>query len=100
MTNKFFAMLGMAMRAGKVSSGEFIVKKSIKSGRARLVIIASDASDTTKKSIINSCDFYKVKNITTSTMEELGSCIGKAPRAVVAIEDNNFAKAVMDKSIS
>lgn len=95
--NKFFSMLGMAKRAGKVSAGEFIVKKDIQRNKARLVIIATDASLNTKKSIINSCEFYKVKYIIHSTMEELGKSIGAPMRAVISVNDDNFQKAVLDK---
>ena len=45
--DRIYSMLGLAMKAGKVVSGEFAVDKSIKDGSAWLVIIASDASDNT-----------------------------------------------------
>ena len=47
--DRIYSMLGLAMKAGKVVSGEFAVDKSIKDGSAWLVIIASDASDNTTK---------------------------------------------------
>ena len=37
-------MLGLAMKAGKVVSGEFATDKSVKSGKAWLVIVSEDAS--------------------------------------------------------
>ena len=45
--NKLLNMLGLAKRAGKISTGSFICEKMIKSGDARLVILANDASDNT-----------------------------------------------------
>ena len=56
MTDKIYGLLGLCQRAGKCKSGEFAVEKSIKSGKAFLVIIPEDASDNTKK---------KFKNMTT-----------------------------------
>ena len=53
-------MIGLATRAGAVTSGEFSVDKAIKAGKARLVIIADDASDRTKKGFKDSCSFYGV----------------------------------------
>ena len=38
-------MLGLAQRAGKVASGEFSTEKAVKSKKAFLVVVASDASD-------------------------------------------------------
>ena len=49
MADKVLSMLGMAMRAGKVASGEFSVEKSVKTGKSRLVIVSEEASDNTKK---------------------------------------------------
>lgn len=97
--NLFYAMIGMAKRAGKVSEGEFIVKRAVKKNMARLVIIACNASDNTKKSIINSCSYYKVKYIEAGDMEALGKCVGAPKRAVISVDDDNFAKAVSDKII-
>lgn len=94
---KLLGMLGLAKRAGKVSTGTFICEKMIKSRTARLVLLAEDASDNTKKSILNSCEFYKIKVIELSDMESLGHAVGaKAQRAVVSVNDENFAKAISD----
>ena len=49
--------LGLATRAGKVQSGEFSTEKSVKSGKAALVLVAGDASDNTKKKFTNMCTF-------------------------------------------
>ena len=47
--DKVLSLIGLAMKAGQVVSGEFSVEKCIKSGKAKLVIIATDASENTKK---------------------------------------------------
>lgn len=98
MNEKLLNMLGMAKRAGKVSTGEFICSKAIKSGAAKLAIIAADASENTKKSIVSSCKYYKVKYIETCSMADLGKYTGSSSeRAVAVVNDNNFAKAILDK---
>ncbi|MEE1350463.1 MAG: ribosomal L7Ae/L30e/S12e/Gadd45 family protein [Clostridia bacterium] len=95
--NKLLGMLGLAKRAGKVSTGTFICEKMIKSRMAQLVILAGDASENTKKAISDSCNFYGIKLIEYSNMDELGHYVGaKAPRAVVSVNDENFAKAICD----
>ena len=94
---KLLGMLGLAKRAGKVSTGTFICEKVIKSKTAKLIILASDASDNTKKTIKDACQHYGVKLIICSDMSELGHTVGaSADRAVVSINDNNFAKAISD----
>lgn len=50
MTDKALSMIGLATKAGKIASGEFAVESAVRKGKAVLVIIASDASDNTKKS--------------------------------------------------
>lgn len=98
MNEKFLGMLGMAKRAGKVISGEAVCSKAIKNGEARLVIIASDASENTKKSVINSCQYYRVDYIEAASMADIGKYTGSASeRAVAVVNDNNFAKAILDK---
>ncbi|GFI21281.1 putative ribosomal protein YlxQ [Lachnospiraceae bacterium] len=93
--NKVYSMLGLAMKAGKVVSGEFATDKSVKSGKAWLVIVSEDASDNTKKMFSNMCEFYKVPRYFYGTKEKLGHTIGKAMRSSLAITDENFAKSIM-----
>ena len=49
MNDKVISLLGLAERAGKIASGEFAAEKAVKIGKARLIIVAEDASDNTKK---------------------------------------------------
>ena len=48
---KVFSYLGLATRAGALASGEFMTEKVVKAGTAKLVIVATDASDNTKKNV-------------------------------------------------
>ncbi len=98
--NKLLSMLGLAKRAGKISTGAFICSKDIKSRRSKLVVLAEDASANTKKSISDSCRFYNIKLIEFSNMAELGHATGGGDRAVVSVNDYNFAKAISDIFIS
>ena len=93
---KCFGMLGLAAKAGKVQSGEFSTEKSVKSGKAFLVIVSEEASDNTKKMFINMCHFYHVPLILYGTKETLGHCIGKEIRAAVAVTDEGFANRIME----
>ena len=45
MNDKVISLLGLAERAGKIASGEFAAEKAVKIGKARLIIVAEDASD-------------------------------------------------------
>ncbi|NLG04564.1 MAG: 50S ribosomal protein L7ae [Clostridia bacterium] len=92
--NKSLQMIGMAKRAGDVVSGEFMTEKCVKSGKAKLVIIATDASDNTKKMFHNMCEFYKVPIYEYGTKALLGHAIGNEMRASIAIRNEGFAKNI------
>lgn len=92
---KVYAMLGMAMKAGKAASGEFSTEKSVKSGKAMLVIVPEDASDNTKKMFFNMCKFYEVPEFVFGTKEELGCALGKGQRASLSVNDEGLAKAIL-----
>ena len=49
--SKALSLVSLAMKAGKIASGEFCTEKEVKTGMAALVIVAEDASDNTKKKI-------------------------------------------------
>ncbi|MCR5581009.1 MAG: ribosomal L7Ae/L30e/S12e/Gadd45 family protein [Pseudobutyrivibrio sp.] len=90
-------MISIAMKAGALSSGEFACEQAIKDGSAFLCIVANDASDNTKKSFSNSCEFYDVKYIEYGTKESLGHAIGKEFRASIVVCDENLSLSILDK---
>ena len=92
--SKIYGYLGLAARGRKVVSGEFMTEKAVKDGKARIVILAEDASDNTKKMFGNMCEFYHVPMYTMSNKEILGHAIGKQFRASLAVLDAGLAKAI------
>ena len=90
-------MLGLAAKAGKVASGEFMTENSVKTGMAALVIVATDASDNTKKKFRNMCEFYEVPMYEFGIKDVLGHSIGKEFRASLAVNDEGLAQASMKK---
>ena len=98
MNNRSLSLLGLAMRAGAVVSGEYATEKAIKSGKAKVCIVASDASDNTKKLFRDKCSFYGVPLIEAGTKEDLGRVIGKEFRASVAVTDDSFADGLIKKN--
>ena len=91
------SLIGMAKKAGKVVSGEFSTEKAIKEKKAKLVIVANDASDNTRKWFTNKTDFYKIPLRFYSDKENLGHWIGCEIRTSVAILDEGFANAIIKK---
>ncbi|MBR1568451.1 MAG: ribosomal L7Ae/L30e/S12e/Gadd45 family protein [Lachnospiraceae bacterium] len=95
--DRVLSMIGLAMKAGKLVSGEYMTEKTVKTGKAYLVIIAEDASANTKKDFSDSCSYYQVPIVIYGTKEDLGHAMGKQIRASLAITDEGFAKEIMKK---
>lgn len=95
--DNILSMIGLAKRSRNIVSGEFSTEKAIKTGNAYLVIVAEDASDNTKKLFTNKCTYYKVPICFYGNKETLGNAIGLQMRTSVAITDEGFAKAILNK---
>lgn len=93
--NKILSLLGMAQKAGKISGGAFQVEQSVKSKKARLVIISEDMSERSAKQYNDMCSYHKVPLVKYGDMESLGHAIGKEYRAAVAVNDAGFAESLL-----
>lgn len=86
--------LGMAMRAGKLVTGDETVLKTVRQGKALLVFMASDASDNTKKKYRDKCSTYKVELLEAFTRLQLGMAIGREDQVLIALTDAGFANMI------
>lgn len=92
--DKLLQLLGLAMRAGKIVSGEEQVLHKIRSKEAKTILLAKDAAIHTEKQIKNKCRTYGVPVLRYGTKEELGKAIGKHERVVIAVIDQGFTHAI------
>ncbi len=95
--NRLLGTLGLCRRAGKAVLGTDLVCKAMRRKELFSVVLASDASDNTKKKIRDKTAFYSVKLVETEmSSDEIGRAVGKAGSvAVVGIADENFSNALM-----
>lgn len=91
---KVFSYIGLAAKAGKIASGEFMTENAVKEGKANLIIVAEDASNNTKKMFFNMCTYYEVPIYFFGEKTNLGHAIGKEFRASLALLDKGLADAV------
>ena len=89
--------LGLAQKAGKVAAGDFAVRSALNSGKARLMMIACDAAEASRKEMEYLAETAKVKIVTGPSRAEIGAAIGKSPRTAGVITDNNFAVMIQNK---
>ncbi|NLB80558.1 MAG: 50S ribosomal protein L7ae, partial [Clostridiaceae bacterium] len=61
--DKFYNMIGLAAKAGKIVCGSEKVYSVIKAGKAKLLIMAADASAGTLKRYSDKCATYGAKTI-------------------------------------
>jgi ribosomal protein L7Ae-like RNA K-turn-binding protein len=97
--DKALSFLGLANKAGKVVSGEFMTAKAVKEGKAYLVIVSLDASENTKKKFRNMCDYYQVPIHFYRDKISLGKAIGKEFRASLGILDQGFADGIIQRMV-
>lgn len=94
---KIYSLIGLAKKAGGVDSGEFMTEKSVKTGKSKLVIVAVDASENTKKNFRDMTAYYKVPYVEFGDKEGLGSAIGCELRASLSLRNEGLAKQIVSK---
>ncbi|HOM01218.1 MAG TPA: ribosomal L7Ae/L30e/S12e/Gadd45 family protein [Acetivibrio sp.] len=91
MTERIYSFLGLARKANKLVSGYESCERLLKAGKVSLIIVAEDASLSTKEKFINACNYRSVDIKIFGKKELLGKFIGKDIRSVIAILDKGFA---------
>ena len=98
MNENTLSTLGLCARARALACGTALVCESVRSNKAKLVLLSDAASQNTIKRVTNCCAYYGVRLVTADvSCERLGGCIGKRGRvSCVAISDENFARAISE----
>jgi len=93
--NKMTDMIGLSAKARKCVSGETGCMQAIRTGKAKLIIISSEASENTTKQFLDKSDYRNIPFIILESEMNLGHLIGKYNRMVVAIIDEQFANIII-----
>ncbi|MGD9569713.1 MAG: L7Ae/L30e/S12e/Gadd45 family ribosomal protein [Sedimentibacter sp.] len=94
--NKIYSMLGIARKGGNISIGYDVTCLDVKDKKSKLVLIAEDASDKTKKNIQFFCDKYEIKYVEYGEKEILGKSLGKKMVSVLSVNDTNIANYLLN----
>ena len=98
MQSNYLGLLGLARRAGMIEAGDEAVRAAISQKRARVVLIASDASERTRDTFVFIAETAGVAYIMVEeTREQLGNALGKRPCASVAVCDIGMSAAIVNK---
>ena len=93
--NKILQYVGLAQRAGACCGGGMQTESTIRQGKAKLLILADDASENTRKKLENLAKRYHVPVIYTADRDALGHAAGKDLRSACVITDRGFADAIL-----
>ncbi len=92
---RVYSLLGFAAKMGKLSYGKERIRAYMRSNREKkLVILAKDASERTKKDIRIRADINGVDVLEAFTKEELGKLLGKREISVLAVEDDSIIDGI------
>lgn len=96
MQDRFLMALGLAKRAGHAVFGTEQVRDSAKARKAKLIIVACDVSENTKKEITDTAAFYKTECIISRyTMAQISTAAGLLRNtSSVAVTDINMTVLV------
>ena len=89
-------LLGLMRKAGKLSLGEENCRKAVRSRKAILILLASDASANAQKraySLSSGCDLIRLPY----DKETLSDALGFPPVSIAAVCDAGFAKIFRDR---
>ena len=90
--------LGLCARARGLITGVPMICQAMQTpkSRPRLVLVASDVSDNTKKKLADKCAYYDVPSLTLPmTTEALAHAVGKsASLGAVGLTDENFCRLI------
>ena len=94
MSEKSLNLLGMMRKAGAIEIGETNAGAACKGGKAKLLILASDASDNARKRAAQFVNGRKTIMVDVPyTKEEISAKVGAGGCSMAAITDLGFASA-------
>ena len=85
------------MRARKVVVGTDSTISSLRMGKLQLILLATDASHTTKKKVYDKAKFYQVEVIEELTSFDISMALGKDDIKVIGITDRGFSQLLMSQ---
>ncbi|MBN2300139.1 MAG: ribosomal L7Ae/L30e/S12e/Gadd45 family protein [Acholeplasmataceae bacterium] len=89
--------LGLAFRARKITVGTDLSIQALRNGQLYLILLATDASDLTKKKVYDKSKTYQVEVIENLSSIELSQAIGKQDIKVIGITDRGFSQLLMNE---
>ncbi|MGN1030421.1 MAG: L7Ae/L30e/S12e/Gadd45 family ribosomal protein [Butyricicoccaceae bacterium] len=98
MSDGILGLLGLCRRAGRLTIGDEAVSDLCRAGQAHLILLSSDAGESTAKRARKTSEATGVPLIRIEAgREALGAALGRGMCAVCAVSDAGFAAALAKK---
>ena len=92
-----FRILGLARRAGALALGSDAVRRALRDGEVRLVILAEDAAAGQVGKIERLAGHGDVPRRTFGTRAELGAAVGGPPLSAVSVSQEGLAVRLLEE---
>ena len=94
MSDRLLSFLGICKKAGKLYMGFDLAVENIEKGKAKIILIASDLSEKTRRKIISRCTIHNIDYIEiNSSIEDIYDCLGKGS-GIISILDLNCSEKI------
>lgn len=70
--------------------------EAVRKKRVSLVLVATDASDRTKKQFQDKCTSYQIPCLIWGSIEEISSSTGMNMRVAIGIDDRGLARNILE----
>lgn len=98
MSSNLLPLLGLAKKAGRLEIGEEPVGAAARAGQAKLIIVAADAAENSRRRASHFADAGRVKWVGVPfTKAEMGFILGRTSCAMAAFTDIGFAASLVKK---
>ena len=87
-------MLGISAKAGKVVCGNDATLEDIERHKVKLVIVAENASEKTKKNMRYVCEKNKIPLLEFGNIDEISRTIGKNNKAIIGIKSKSLSEEI------
>ena len=94
--NKICTYLGFAKKSGNLFMGSETCIINMKKGKVKLLIVAEDCAENSKKKLVKSAESYNVPYRIFGETDVLSHAAGSPGRTSFAITDDNFAKVLIE----
>ncbi len=92
---KLYGLIGLATKASKLVAGTDACIESIENKSVKLILIAEDSSDRTKKIFKEKCNNFNIPIYEICKIEDLSKACGKTNKAVIGIKEKGFVESII-----